>query len=59
MDTATRIKQLEAVVESLAKALSHAPHKHRIDFQPYWDWYDGHRALALKEATDTVKTLPK
>jgi hypothetical protein len=29
------------------QALEEAPHKFRMDFQPYWDWYDGDRAATL------------
>jgi hypothetical protein len=33
------------------ETLAGAPHKHRIDFQPYWDWYDGDRAQMVEEIT--------
>jgi hypothetical protein len=31
------------------EALRDATDKRRIDFQPYWDWYDGPRAETLGE----------
>ena len=31
------------------QALEDATDKHRIDFQPYWDWYDGPRATTLDD----------
>ena len=42
-----RVSSLSPEVEALRRALENAPHKHRIDFQAYWDWYDGPRAKAL------------
>ena len=38
------------LMAALLHALDTAPHKHRIDFQVYWDWYDGPRAEAVAKA---------
>ena len=37
------------------EALEEAVHKHRIDFQPYWDWYDGPRTKILDEITAVLQ----
>lgn len=43
-------QELINAVQALQTALEEAPHKHRIDFDPYWVWYDGARAEALRNA---------
>jgi hypothetical protein len=39
---------LEALYDVIA-ALEDAPEKRRLDFQPYWDWFDGPRAASLNK----------
>lgn len=39
------------LMETLKRALESAPHKTRIDFQAYWDWFDGPRQDALDALT--------
>lgn len=39
----------------LVETLHAAPHKHRLDFQPYWDWFDGPRANAIGQAEALLK----
>ena len=38
------------MVAAVLHALENAPHKYRIDFQVYWEWYDGPRADAIAKA---------
>ena len=59
MDAKARIEELERTVASLVGALETAPHKHMIDFQRYWDWYDGPRVTAVAEAVQVMKPVSK
>lgn len=43
------------IIKLLMHALEQAPHKHRIDFQAYWDWWDGQREPVLDMARDMLK----
>jgi hypothetical protein len=43
-ETAPLVDALNFALEALLEA----PHKHRIDFQPYWDWYAGARTGAVE-----------
>ena len=51
-------KDLAATIKLLVDALEAAPHKHRLDFQPYWDWYDGNRERAIQQGMDALKPGP-
>lgn len=50
MPPSQRDRNVLDALRAAMQGLVDAPHKHRIDFQPYWDWYDGPRARALAEA---------
>lgn len=56
---AQRIQDLEELAARLAAALEQAPHKHVIDFQLYWNWYDGQRAAVLADAAAALKIVHK
>lgn len=44
----TREKDLEQALKIAKDALERAPHKHRIDFDPYWQWQDTIAQPAIK-----------
>ena len=51
-------RDLVAALKVAIDALESAPHKTRLDFQPYWDWYDGNRERAIQQAMDALKPGP-
>ena len=48
-------RDLMDTIEILIRALDDAPHKTRMDFQPYWDWYDGPRTVAILRGAAMLK----
>ncbi|HXG17177.1 MAG TPA: hypothetical protein VNK50_13075 [Calidithermus sp.] len=49
---------LGAALEAARRALREAPDKRRIDFPPYWDWYDRVRTPALAALDERAPNLP-
>ena len=51
------LKQSEvtALLALALQALQLAPHKHRLDFPPYWTWYDGERATTVHLLEEHLK----
>ena len=52
--TATNVELRAALIDVL-KALEEAPHKHRIDFDPYWIWITQVQEPAIKLAQETLR----
>ena len=56
MEKGTKTEVTPRALLSMALlALQTAPHKHRFDFPPYWNWYDGERAEAVAALEQHLK----